>query len=113
MAAEKLIDEKGKTVVMLYDGIITFLEKARSSKGDTSKNYIKKAQDVISYLKESLDFEKGGLIASNLNSLYTFMIDHLQRANVLGEKEAIDDVIRILVKLKGAWEEVVERRATP
>ena len=100
MTAQKLMDEKGRMVVMLYDGVITFLEKAKNSRGESAKNYLKRAQDIIAYLKESLDFEKGGAIATNLNSLYAFMIDHLQRANVLGEKEPIDDVIRILSRLK-------------
>ncbi|MEJ2658585.1 MAG: flagellar protein FliS, partial [Desulfobacterales bacterium] len=54
----------------------------------------------------SLDFEKGGAIAGNLNSLYNYMIRRILNADVNRDIEAIDEVIGMLEELRSAWQSI-------
>ncbi|MBW2343008.1 MAG: flagellar export chaperone FliS [Deltaproteobacteria bacterium] len=78
---------------------------------DVDKDYegkatvIKKAQDIINELMCSLDFEKGGSIAGNLESLYNYMTRRIIYADVNRDVGAIDEVIGMFNELKSAWEE--------
>ncbi len=98
-------------VVMLYDGAIRFLEKGAEFLDDF-KTYDKanqnllRAQDIITELMVSLDMDKGGEIAENLLSLYTFMKKKLLEANMKKEKEGVIDVIKLLEDLRSAWKEM-------
>lgn len=107
---------QGKLIVMLYDGAIRFLNLALDSMDETSKHYdeisnnIIKAQDVVTELMVSLDFEKGGEISKNLFSLYVFMNRQLLEANIQKNNKPINEVKALLLELRSAWAEVSERR---
>jgi flagellar protein FliS len=100
-------------VVMLYEGAISFLRQAKEKmalkdapgKGDC----IGKALDIIAELNASLNFQEGKELATNLFHLYNFMTMHLTRANINWDKEAVDEVIAMLMQLKEAWEEVCQK----
>ncbi len=103
--------EPQKLILMLYSGASAFLEKAMGFIGDY-KSYdqanenILKAQDIITELMVSLDMEKGGDIAKNLFSLYTYMKKELLSANMNKDSESIRSVLKYLNNLKEAWENV-------
>ncbi len=107
---------QGKLIVMLYDGAIKFLNLALDSMHETSKHYdeisnnIIKAQDIVTELMVSLDFEKGGEISKNLFSLYVFMNRQLLEANIQKNNKPINEVKALLLELRSAWTEVSERR---
>ena len=70
---------QGQLIVMLYDEGLKQLKAAESElkrdppKLDSAHNAIVKAQDVITELMVSLDFDKGGDIAQNLfSSVHVF-----------------------------------------
>jgi len=65
-----------------------------------------KTQDILNELLCSLDFEKGGAIAKNLDSLYNYTLRRIIHADLQKDLSAIDEVIGILNELKFAWEEV-------
>ena len=77
-----------RLIVMLYDGAIRHLNLALDSfaeghrRYDEINNHIIAAQDILSELTASLDFEKGGVLAKNLFSLYSFMNRRLLDANL-------------------------------
>lgn len=106
---------QGKLVLMLYDGAIKQLNIASSGlsaekpKLDQISNAIIKAQDIITELMVSLDFERGGDISNNLYSLYIYFNRQLMQANVKKEKELISPVIDMLKDLKNAWIEVFKK----
>lgn len=96
-------------VIMLYEGAIRFLEEALQNIGnfrkyDVVNTKILRAQDIINELMVSLDMEKGGEIANNLLSLYVFMKKELLEANINKDKTRVERVIKMLVDLKSAWE---------
>ncbi|HOD53702.1 MAG TPA: flagellar export chaperone FliS [Candidatus Cloacimonadota bacterium] len=102
---------RGKIVVMLYSGAITFLNKAKlyMEKNDfvNKGKYIIKAQNIIDELNYSLDMEKGQDISKNLRSIYTFLNRYLSQANVQCKPEMLDKAIHILDRFKTAFEEIV------
>ncbi|MBW2078046.1 MAG: flagellar export chaperone FliS, partial [Deltaproteobacteria bacterium] len=70
-----------------------------------SKAFVK-TQDIINELLCSLDFEKGGSIAKNLDSLYNYMLRRIIHADVNRDISAIEEVIGMLNELKSAWEDI-------
>jgi flagellar protein FliS len=101
---------------MLYDEGIRSLEKAEEAfimdgpdRIEKISNSLLHAQDVITELAISLDFDKGGEIAQNLHRLYDFMINHLSHANVKKDLKAVQDVRKMLGDLKEAWVEVAKK----
>ncbi len=102
---------RGKIVVMLYSGAITFLSKAKNymvKKDYVNKGkFIVKAQNIIDELNIALDMEKGKEIAKNLRSIYLFLNRYLSQANIQCKPEMLDRAIQILSSLKSAFEEIV------
>lgn len=96
-----------KLVVMCYEGAISNLKLAKdayvakdfSSKGEA----LLKTFDIIYELNASLDIKKGGLIASNLRSLYMYLIQSLTEADLKKDLAAFDRSILILEELASAW----------
>ena len=100
---------QGKLIIMLYDEAIRQLTLAiqelgkQSRKLDIVHNAVVKAQDVITELTASLDFEKGGEIAKNLLGLYLFFNRQLMEANVRKDAKPMEDVRKLLGELREAW----------
>ncbi len=103
---------RGKIVVMLFSGAITFLNKARiyAEKKDFYKKgkFLNKAQNIIDELNYSLDMDKGNDIAKNLRSIYLFLSRYLNQANSKNDIQMIDKAIGILQNLKDAFAEILE-----
>jgi len=70
------------------------------------RNHITKASRVLTGLQGSLDFEKGGEIASNLGALYGFAIRQLFRSNISGEVENVVSVKDLITPIAEAWESI-------
>jgi flagellar protein FliS len=102
--------QRGKLVVMLYDGAIRFLriakDKLREKDYALKGVYIGKAQDIVAELNNSLNMEVAPRLANDLRALYNFIYRHLNEANIERNATKIDDCIRILDDLRGAWEQV-------
>ena len=100
---------QGRLIVMLYDEAIKQLDHAAQEmvnpgkKLDVVHNCIVKTQDVITELMASLDFEKGGEIAQNLYSLYSFFNQQLVDANIQKKPEKIQEVRNLMAELREAW----------
>lgn len=99
-----------KLVLMCYEGAIDNLkiakEKYAQKDFEGKCNVINKTQDIINEMQCSLDFEKGGKIAENLNSLYNYMIKQILSADINQNMDTLDEVIGILSDLKSAWEQI-------
>jgi len=105
-----------RLVIMCYEGAIDSLKRAKQKMNE--KNYeekgkaIIKAQDIIDELLCSLDLEKGGAIASNLSSLYNYMLRRILYGDVNKDIDAIDEVIGMLNELMSAWQEMASKPAS-
>jgi flagellar protein FliS len=94
-------------VIMLYDGALRFMEAGKHAiaHGDLFKqnDQLQRAQKVIMELMSCLDMEKGGEVAKNLLSLYTYVLGELVKANCNDDALAIGRCIRVLSDLRESW----------
>ncbi len=102
-------------VVKLYEAALRSAFEARASieagliqeRGQA----IQKALAIVAELQSSLDFEKGGAIASQLHDLYAFIIGRMLEANISGSTMCIDEAVRVLETLLEAWHEIARNPA--
>lgn len=97
-------------VVLLYDGALASIARARDSAGTgdlvTKGAAVTKALAIVAHLQGTLDMEAGSEIAENLDRLYVFVTDRLIEFNVQGRAEALDEAARVLTTLRDAWSTV-------
>ena len=65
-----------------------------------------KCMFALSILRESLDFEKGGEVADNLDSLYAYSQKTLLKAVGKSAPDHLDVVFTIVKELSSAWDEI-------
>jgi flagellar secretion chaperone FliS len=95
-----------KILLMLYEGAIKFtmiakqrmVEKKIAEKG----KYISKALAIIGELMNTLDHDKGGQLAADLENLYVFMMDKMIEGNIKNDVAAIECVENLLKTLFAA-----------
>jgi flagellar secretion chaperone FliS len=105
----------GQLVLMLYDGILRFLDQALAgfSKDDPSEfnttigNNILKAQAIIDELNLALDMRAGGDFALNLRGLYHYFDRRLTESNLRKEPDGIREVSGRVSILRDAWKEML------
>jgi flagellar protein FliS len=91
------------------------LEKIHIAKGLMERHdipekvsHIDWALSIIDGLRQSLDLEKGGEIAKNLESLYDYIQRRIIIANMENNPQILDEVASLLVEIKSAWDAVPE-----
>ncbi len=108
--------DKGRLLIMLYDGCLKFLRLAKDGleNKDIPKfaRFLSKAQAIISELMVTLDFEKGGKIAEDLDRLYDFMLFHLTEANIQKDPAKIQEVINLTETIATAYREIIEKQSS-
>ena len=104
--------DRGRLLLMLFDGCLKFLKHAKAGleNKDNVKfaKYLSKSQAIISELMLTLDFEKGGNIAKDLDRLYDFMLYYLTEANLERNPVKVQKVIELLEVITVAYKEVIE-----
>lgn len=98
-------------IVMLYDGAIAACNAAipgiKNKQIEQKSALLSKAIMIIeSGLRLSLDKKQGGEIAASLDALYSYMSDRLFIANLRNQTEPVEEVIKLLVDLRYAWESI-------
>jgi flagellar protein FliS len=95
---------------MLYDGAIKNLRLAEiainEKKIEKANECIKKTQDIILEFMNTLNFEQGGQIATDLYKLYDYLYFRLVRANIDKDIAGIKEVKRFLEELRDAWAQI-------
>ena len=99
-----------KLIALLFDACQESLATAKGAmmRGEVREkaNAIKKAIDIVVQLQAALDFEKGGVIATRLDDLYTFCTNRLAMANALNDVGMIDEVYKVVAELKLGWSHI-------
>jgi len=103
--------DRGQLLLMMFDGGERFLSQAEQqlSGGDVPGflQALGRGQAIIAELLSTLDHQRGGEIARNLDRLYRFMLDHLLEATVAKSGRHVGQVRRILGIIAGAYREVL------
>lgn len=89
------------------------LEKMAHAKGCMDRkdfagksSSLSRAMTIIGSLQASLDMKLGGDISDNLWALYDFMINHLGAASRENSVAKVDEVIELMLTIKGAWDQI-------
>lgn len=94
-------------IVLLYDGAIRALNDAKKAITDKRIqdrcNAAQKAKEIIAHLADTLDMNKGGDIARNLDRLYKHMLVRLLDIDFKNDIAAADEVINNLRPLRESW----------
>ena len=101
----------GKLLLMLYQGALKFMKLAKKNikegKIEESHKNIIKAQNIILELQNTLDKEKGGEIAVQLESLYDYIYRELIQANLNKNTKHLNNVIPLVEELFVTYKEIV------
>ena len=99
-------------VDMLMSGA---LERIASAKGNMQRseiaekgNNISKSITIIEGLRGSLNHDQGGELSGNLDALYEYMQSQLVKANLNNDSAILDEVLGLLVEIRGAWNQIPE-----
>ncbi len=103
-----------RIVVLLYEGAVRFTRQAlaRFDEPAMRGHGIGRAHRIVSELLATLDHEKGGEVARNLDELYHFVLDSLTRANSQGRAQSLEESIDVLERLLAGWRELELRGPT-
>lgn len=104
--------DQGQLLLMLYDGALKYLHQARDkmlANDFAAKGMlISRVIDIVNELAASLNMDKGGSLAVNLNNLYLLCTARLLRANLKMDLESLDSVEHILSGLRDAYAQIIE-----
>ena len=100
-------------LLMLYEGAIKFtrlaLQAAEQKRiADRGHNIIR-AFDIIVELNATLDHKVGGVLATQLEQLYVFMMDQYTQANLKGDPEPLKANLKVIENLYDGWKQAIEK----
>ncbi|MEZ5284183.1 MAG: flagellar export chaperone FliS [Vicinamibacterales bacterium] len=97
-------------VVMLYDGALRFTSQAREA---IERRDIRARRDatsrllaIVSELQNTLDLEKGGEVAVQLDGLYDYMTAKIVESSTKNDVAPLDEVRKLLEPLRDAWQTI-------
>lgn len=104
-----------RLIQMLMEGALAKIAVARGhmERGEIRDKgeQIGCAISILEGLKASLDHEKGGEIARNLEDLYTYMERRLIESNRGNDVSLLDEVSDLLKQIKEAWDAIAGHAA--
>lgn len=107
---------KLKLVVMLYSGAIRFLnlavESIEKKEINEANTNILRAQDIVSELLASLNFDAGN-IADELSNLYIYIHKLLLEGNIKKNPKLLKEAIELLENLKSGWDDLLSKEDHP
>jgi|1185.fasta_scaffold682501_2 flagellar protein FliS len=105
----------GRLLLMVYDHILANLARATVAHNnkliEARVEAVAKARDGIAELLATLDMEKGGQIAIQLNSLYSFVLAELLDAGLKFEEKKVSRMAAMIRELREAFAVIVESTA--
>jgi flagellar protein FliS len=106
-----------RLIELLFEGALTRLAAARGAlqAGETARKgeLIGKVIAIIEGLRISLDRERGGEIAANLEALYDYMERRLLEGNVRNDSAALGEVAALLREVAAGWQAIAPAPARP
>ena len=104
-------------VVMLYDGALRYLNEARvaHAAGDLRirAQALRRVTAIIAECQSTLDLERGGAVAAELDRLYSYISGRLLDVTVKRDATAIDEIQRLLTPLRQAWADAAAQESVP
>lgn len=99
-----------KLIAMLFDGALGALARAKGAIERSSiqerTTHLNKASEILVTLKGSLDLEKGGEVATNLDALYDYMLRTVMQANRDNNIDKVQEVMDLISDVRQGWSEM-------
>lgn len=96
-----------RLILLLLDGALDKLRAARAAMGRNNVaakgSNITWAMSIIDGLRASLNHERGGKIAANLDALYDYMTRTLFDANLHNDDTKLAEVEKLLNEIRAGW----------
>jgi flagellar protein FliS len=112
---------QGQLIMMLYDEAVKQLNRALELLGlndsvnkvhsriEQINKSVMKAEEIITELIVSLDFDQGGEIAQNLFAVYTWFNKELLEANIAKDSKRLQTVRDMLLEIRKSWSEIISK----
>lgn len=101
-----------KLMIMLFDGAIQFLQKAKTAIENKElqerANNIDGARKIIRELMRTIDLENGNDVSKSLFRLYNKMAMKLIKANVSRDINLVQEVIDDLVNIRWGFQKAID-----
>lgn len=101
-----------KLMVMLFDGAVQFLQKAKAAIEEKNlqerATNIEGARKIIRELMRTIDLENGNDVSKSLFRLYNKMAMKLIKANVSKNIALIDEVLEDLTNIRWGFQKAIE-----
>ena len=72
-----------------------------------------RAMEIISHLQLTLDKDKGGQVAENLDRLYSYMLTRLPKVDIRNDALAAHEVIGLLEPIRDSWRDLAKQGDQP
>lgn len=99
-----------RRVVMLYDGILRFLQRAKDAaegkRIEERYRALTQASEIIFGLQGCLDFERGGDIAKVLNNFYTNIDLRIFALHRGGDLDEYQKLLHEVKQMRDVWDEI-------
>jgi flagellar secretion chaperone FliS len=100
-------------VVMLYEGAIRFLQESiaaiKSKDLNAKRHSVDRAVAVVQHLHGTLDMERGGEVAADLNRLYNYITSCILDGSAKLQPASLEEAIKLLRVLLTGWEELARK----
>jgi flagellar protein FliS len=107
----------GELVLMVYDHLLVQLLRAQQSPGvpgiAARSDALEKARGALGELLITLDRDKGGAMASQLASLYSFLLGELSTLGIRPDPRRFERVTHIVRELRDAFAHAVDAAPLP
>jgi flagellar protein FliS len=102
---------------MLYDKAIGSLREAiqaiENNEIEARWKANSRALEIVSHMQGTLDMEKGGEIAKNLDRLFAYILSRLPRIDFRNDVQVAREVIGLLEPLRDSWRELAAQGDKP
>ncbi len=99
--------------LMLYEGAIKFVNIAivavEKKEIEKAHENIMKTENIIMEFQSTLDHKYE--VAKDFDSVYSYLLQRLQEANIKKDKEILEEVLEHLRTMRDTWKEVMEKTA--
>lgn len=110
LASQASVANNVDLIQMLFDGLIESLMAAQGhlKHGAIQEKCksLERASRIVVGLQDSLDFEKGGDLAQNLNELYNYVTRRLLYANAQNDLKVLEEIHGLMGEIRQAWLDV-------
>ena len=99
-------------ILKIYNAALASLGKARlsyqDSHWDAGYEELERARKLVVHLYSTLNFDKGGEVATNLGKMYVYLLSEFEAIEATKSLGHIDSCLTVLNNLKAGWEGIWE-----